>query len=276
MGQHPQDLCRACHRQQTSQCHHDRGHPARSSHRSGSAKTETAKRVQGRIENVLDFAAAHQYRDPLNPAWRRHLDKLIPRPSRVKDVAHDPAMPYSEVPDFFDELSRNSSVSALALQFLILTATRTLEVLHAEWSEIDLPSGVWTVPASRMKTRREHRVPLSDSAMAVLEVLPRIEGYPYVFPGSRNGRPLSNMALLQLMRGMGYGVNSSRGDYVPHGFRSTFRDWSGEVSSFPREVAEMAWAHAIENKVEAAYRRGDLFAKRRKKMQAWASAVEKR
>ena len=239
-------------------------------------KTETAKRVQGRIENIMDFAAAHQYRDPLNPArWRGHLDKLLPRPSRVKEVAHHPAMPYDEVPAFFDELSRNRSVSALALQFLILTATRTLEVLHAEWKEFDLAAGVWTVPPSRMKTRREHRVPLSDSAMAVLEALPRIEGHTYVFPGLRNGRPLSNMALLQLMRGMGYGLNSSRGDYVPHGFRSTFRDWSGEVSSFPREVAEMALAHAIENKVEAAYRRGDLFAKRRKMMQAWADYLNR-
>ena len=125
-----------------------------------------------------------------------------------------------------------------------------------------------------MKTRREHRVPLSDSAITVLEALPRIDGCPFVFPGSRNGRPLSNMALLQLMRGMGYGVNSSRGDYVPHGFRSTFRDWSGEVSSFPWEVAEMALAHAIENKVEAAYRRGDLFAKRRRMMQAWTDYLK--
>ena len=157
------------------------------------SKTETAKRVQGRIESILDYAAAHRYRDPLNPArWRGHLDKLLPKPSRVKDVTHHPALPYTEAPEFFGKLSRNGSVSALALQFLILTATRTLEVLHAEWSEIDLPSGVWTVPASRMKTRREHRVPLSDSAMAVLQALPRIEGLSYVSPGSRSGRPLSN------------------------------------------------------------------------------------
>ena len=239
-------------------------------------KTETAKRVQGRIENILDFAAAHQYRDPLNPArWRGHLDKLLPKPSRVKKVAHLPAMPYPEVPTFMVELSRNGSVSALALRFLILTATRTSEVLKAQWPEMDLPAGIWTLPASRMKAQREHRVPLSDAALAVLEGLPRIEGHPYVFPGSRHRRPLSNMALLQLMRGMGYGVKGPRGAYVPHGFRSSFRDWSSEVSSFPREVAEMALAHVVENRVEAAYRRGDLFAKRHRMMQEWADYVEK-
>ena len=138
------------------------------------------------------------------------------------------------------ELAGNGSVSALALRFLTLTATRTSEVLQAQWDKIDLETTVWTVPAERMKARREHRVPLSDAAMSILEVLPRIEDNPYLFPGARHGHPLSNMALLQLMRGMGYGVNGDRGDYVPHGFRSSFRDWSGEVSSFPRDVAEMA------------------------------------
>lgn len=232
-------------------------------------KTETAKRLQGRIENVLDFAAARKYRDPVNPArWRGHLDKLLPKPTRVQRVAHHPAMPYPEVPAFVAELSRNGSVSALALQLLILTACRTGEVLQAQWEEVDLQAATWTIPASRTKTHREHRVPLSNAALAILAALPRVDGY--VFPGARSGRPLSNMALLQLMRGMGYGVNGTRGAYVPHGFRSSFRDWSGEVSNFPRDVAEMALAHVIENKVEAAYRRGDLFAKRRAMMQAWA------
>jgi len=240
------------------------------------SKTETAKRVQGRIENILDYAAAHKYRDPLNPArWRGHLDKLLPKPSRVKKVTHHPAMPYTEVPAFMAELSGNGSVSALALRLLILTATHTSEVLRAQWNEIDLEAAIWTISAGRMKARREHRVPLSDAALSILEALPRIEGTPYLFPGARHGRPLSNMALLQLMRGMGYGVGGDRGDYVPHGFRSSFRDWSGEVSSFPRDVAEMALAHAIENKVEAAYRRGDLFIKRSKMMQAWADYLSR-
>ncbi len=239
-------------------------------------KTETAKRVQGRIENILDFAAAHKYCDPMNPArWRGHLDKLLPKPSRVKRVIHHPSMPFTEVPTFMEELSRNGSVSALALQFLILTATRTNEVLQAQWSEIEMETAIWTIPASRMKAKQEHRVPLPDVAMAVLEALPHIEGNSYVFPGARHGRPLSNMSLLQLMRGMGDGVNGSRGNYVPHGFRSSFRDWSGEVSSFPRDVAEMALAHVIENKVEAAYRRGDLFVKRRKMMQDWSNYLDK-
>jgi len=234
-------------------------------------KTETAKRLQGRIENILDYAAAHKYRDPLNPArWRGHLDKLLPKPSRVKKVTHHPSMPYPDVPAFMSELSNTPSTSSMALRFLILTATRTSEVLRAEWSEVDLAEALWTIPAERMKARREHRVPLSEAAMTVLHALCRLEGNPYIFPGARQGKPLSNMAMLQLMRGMGYGVNGDKGDYVPHGFRSSFRDWSGEVSSFPRDVAEMALAHVIENKVEAAYRRGDLFAKRSEMMVAWS------
>ncbi len=238
------------------------------------SKTETAKRVQGRIENVLDYAAAHNYRDPVNPArWRGHLDELLAKPSRVKKVTHHPAMPHEEIAAFMAKLQGYTSISSKALQFLILTATRTSEVLHSEWSEIALDNKAWTIPADRMKARREHRVPLSRQAMALINELPRVKGNPYVFPGARYGRPLSNMAMLQLMRSMGYGLDGELGDYVPHGFRSSFRDWTGGVTSYPRYVAEMALAHTIENKVEAAYRRGNLFEKRRAMMQEWADYV---
>ncbi|MFC2993669.1 tyrosine-type recombinase/integrase [Halomonas tibetensis] len=238
------------------------------------SKTETAKRVQGRIENVLDYAAAHNYRDSVNPArWRGHLDKLLAKPSRVKKVFHHPAMPYDEVAAFMADLQSHTSISSKALQFLILTATRTSEVLRSEWPEIDLDNETWTIPAERMKARREHRVPLSRQTVELLTQLPRVKGTNYVFPGARNGRPLSNMSMLQLMRGMGYGLDGERGDFVPHGFRSSFRDWTGEVTSYPRDVAEMALAHAIENKVEAAYLRGDLFEKRWAMMQDWADYI---
>lgn len=235
-------------------------------------KTETAKRLQGHMENVLDYAAAHGYRDQTNPArWRGHLDRLLPRPTKIKRPVHYPAMPYADLSAFMAELASNPSVSSLALRFLILTATRTSETLKARWDEIDREARIWTIPTSRMKSGHEHRVPLSDAALAVLEAVPKVHGNPYLFPGAKPGRPLSNMALLQLMRGMGYGVNGTRGDYVPHGFRSSFRGWNGEVSSFPRDVAELA--HVIENKVEATYRRKDLFDKRARIMQEWAEFV---
>lgn len=238
-------------------------------------RNETANRVRGRLENVLDYAAARKWRDPLNPArWRGHLDKLLPKPSKVQSGDHHPAMPYGDVPAFMGRLRSQPSISASALQLLILTAARTNEVLGAQWSEIDFDNKVWTIPGGRqgrMKGGREHRVPLGPQAVALLDALPRVAGNPYLFPGARAGRPLSNMALLQLMRGMGHGVGGELSGAVPHGFRSSFRDWSGEVSSFPRDVCEMALAHAIENKVEAAYRRGDLFEKRRQLMEAWAN-----
>lgn len=240
-------------------------------------RTETAKRVQGRIENILDYAAALKWRDQSNPArWRGHLDKLLSSPVKVKRQAnggttrHHPAMAYTEVPGFMVELRQLGSVSALALEFTILTATRTNEVLLATWQEVDQEAAIWTIPASRTKARREHRVPLTEAALAILRRVPRVSGNPYIFIGARQGRPLSNMAMLQVMRGMGYGVGGDRGDYVPHGFRSSFRDWSGEVSSHPRDVCEMALGHVIESKVEAAYRRGDLFEKRRRMMSEWA------
>ena len=238
-------------------------------------KTETAKRVQGRMENILDYAAAHKYRDPMNPArWRGHLDKLLPKPTKVKKAAHHPAMPYSEVPTFFAELEATGSPSARALQFMILTATRTNEVIQATWDEVDLDAAIWSIPGPRMKAGREHRVPLPESAIAILNTLSRIAGNPFLFPGARSRRPLSNMAMLTQMRRMGFGPKGTKGPYVPHGFRSSFRDWAGEVSSFPRDVAEMALAHVIQNKAEAAYRRGDLFEKRWKMMQEWADYVD--
>jgi integrase len=238
-------------------------------------KTVTAKRIQGRIENILDYAAAHKFRDSTNPAmWCGNLDKLLPNPLRVKKVTHRPTMSYAEVPAFMAELTSNGSVSALALRFLILTATRTNEVLQAQWSEIDPEDAIWTIPAARMRPKIEHRVPLSESAVAVLDALPRHDSNPYLFPGTRHGLPLSNMALLQLMRGMDYGVDGNRGDYVPHGFRSSFLDWSGEVSSYPRDVAEMALARVIKNKVGVSYQCSILFNKRKQMMQSWANYLK--
>lgn len=240
-------------------------------------KTETAKRVQGRIESILDFAAAHKYRDSLNPArWQGHLDKLLPKPSKVRTVKHHPAVPYGDLPGFMLELVANGSLSALSLRLLILTASRSSEVRLASWEEMDLTLKVWPITAGRTKTKKEHRVPLSQSALSILESLPRYAGNPYVFPGAREGRPLSNAAMLEIVRGMGFGDAGNRPLAVPHGFRSSFRDWSGEESNFPRDVAEMALGHVIENKVEAAYRRGDLFVKRRAIMEAWANCVDSR
>lgn len=249
------------------------------------SKTETAKRVQGRIENILDYAAAHNFRNHVNPArWRGHLDKLLPKPSKLKKERHHPAMPYQEISEFYLGLSDRDSYSSYALRLLILTATRTSEVLNATWGEFNLEDKVWVIPADRMKMKREHRIPLSDAAMSVIDKVVEIKRGQYLFPSGKRKRDpvggglidasLSNMALLQLMRKLGYGVNGDMGPYVPHGFRSSFRDWSGEVSSYPRDVAEMALAHTIQNKVEAAYRRGDLFEKRKKMMQEWGEFVD--
>jgi len=233
------------------------------------AKTETAKRVQGRLENILDWAAARGYRTADNPArWRGHLAKILPRPSRVKRVVHHPAMPYSELPAFMAELRERSGTAARALEFTILTASRTGEAIGAEWHEIDLQAAVWNIPAERMKAKRPHRVPLAAAAITLFGGLPRVNDY--VFAGVRYRRPISSMAMLATMRRMGYGVNGARGDYVPHGMRSAFRDWCAEQTAFPREVAEAALAHVNPNKVEASYQRGDLFEKRRQLMDAWA------
>lgn len=239
-------------------------------------KTETAKRVQGRIENILDFAAAQGLREAPNPArWRGHLNQLLPRPARVRKVVHHPAMPYLAVPGFLSDLSTREGISPRALAFLILTATRTGETLGATWDEIDLAAALWTIPAERMKARREHRVPLSPQVMSIVNEIPRYAGNPHVFPGARRGRPLSGMSLLQVMRGMGYGAGGDKGDFVPHGFRSSFRDWAGEVSSFPSDVCEAALAHVISDKTVAAYHRGDMFEKRRRLMDSWAGYLDR-
>jgi integrase len=227
-------------------------------------KTETASRLRGRIERVLDWATVCGHREGLNPArWKGHLDKLLARPAKIAKIEHHAALPVTEVGDFMARLCKAEGVGARALEFTILTAARSGEVRGATWSEIDLDEAVWTVPAERMKAGREHRVPLTPSAVALLKALPRMAGTDHVFVAARGGR-LSDMTLTAVLRRMGV-------DAVPHGFRSTFRDWAAECTNHAREVAEMALAHTIENKVEAAYRRGDLFTKRRRLMEDWAA-----
>ena len=230
-------------------------------------KTETAVRVRGRIEAVLDWAAVSGYRAGENPArWKGHLDQVLPKPSKVSKVEHHAAVGLDELAEFLSRLQAVPGMGARALEFAILTAARSGEVRGARWAEIDLQGAQWVVPAERMKAGKEHRVPLSTQAVRLLKALPRIEGSDVVFPGVK-GQPLSDMTLSAVMRRMEV-------DAVPHGFRSTFRDWAAERTNFPRELAEMALAHTITNKVEAAYRRGDLLAKRLQMMQAWADFCE--
>ncbi len=234
---------------------------------------ETAKRLRGRIENVLDAAKAKGQRLGENPArWRGHLDQLLPK-RQVLTRGHHAALPYDEVPAFMEDLRRRPAVAARALEFAILTACRTREVLGVTWDEIDIDKKVWTIPASRMKAAREHRVPLSARAIEIVEAqqkkaTERPDGEErraagYAFPGPKPKEPLSTMAMAMLLRRM-------KAEITVHGFRSSFRDWASETTGFPHEVCEMALAHTIANKAEAAYRRGDLFDKRRKLMEAWA------
>jgi integrase len=229
-------------------------------------KPETASRVRGRIESVLDWATARGYRQGENPArWRGHLDQLLARRSRVRQVKHHAALPYDLVGSFMLDLRHQDGVSARALQFLILTATRTAETIGAEWREFDLQGKLWTVPPERTKSGREHRVPLSPSALIILKEMKREHPESkFVFPGGKRGRPLSNMALLSALHRM------ERADLTGHGFRSTFRDWAAERTRHPSEAVEMALGHVVSDKTEAAYRRGDLFEKRRRLMDDWA------
>ncbi len=228
-------------------------------------KTETAKRVRGRIEAVLDWATVTGHRQGDNPArWRGNLDSVLASPNKVAKKQHFAALPYTDVPAFLINLRQREGMAARALEFTILTATRSGETRGATWKEIDMEAGTWTIPADRMKAGREHRVPLTDAALAILRALPRLDASPDspVFFAPRGGS-LSDMALTSVLRRMGK-------DVTTHGFRSSFRDWAADQTSFPREVAEQALAHVLQG-VEAAYRRTDLFAKRRKLMDAWAS-----
>ncbi len=232
-------------------------------------KTETASRVRGRIESVLDWASARGYRLGENPArWRGHLENLLPRRSRVRKVKHHPALAYDEVGAFMVNLSRQEGTATSALEFLILTAARTGEVIGARWGEFNIEESSWTVPAERVKSGREHRVPLSPAALAVINAMQKVRATErddgFVFPGGKRGRPLSDPALWAALKRTG------RSDLTVHGFRSTFRDWAAEQTNYPREVAEMALGHAVSDKTEAAYRRGDLFQKRRRLMVEWA------
>lgn len=244
-------------------------------------KTETASRLRGRIEAVLDWATARKYRDGMNPArWKGHLDMMLARPTKVGKNGNHPALPVAMMDKFMKHLRRMEGTGARGLEFTILTAARSGEVRGATWNEIDLKEKVWTIPAERIKAGKEHRVPLTDEAVKLLKALPRFEDSNLVFPAPRGGE-LSDMTLAAVIKRMHEAeTKAGRKGYLdpkqdkiatPHGFRSTFRDWAAEHTNHPREVAEMALAHTIESKVEAAYRRGDLFQKRRALMEDWAA-----
>jgi integrase len=230
------------------------------------AKPDTAARVRGRIETVLDWSKVQGYRSGENPAaLRGNLMHLLPKLSKVRKVEHFAAMPFGDVPAFYARLRESDGLAARALALAILTACRTSEVLGARWSEFDLKAKVWAIPAERMKAGRAHRVPLAPAALALVKTLPKDES-GFLFPDNRRGKPISNMSMLMVLR-------RRKLEVTTHGFRSTFSDWAAETTPYPREVVEMALAHAIANQVEAAYRRGDLFEKRRALMNDWASFV---
>lgn len=227
-------------------------------------KPETAARVRGRIERVIEFANASGKRSwaPNPAAWKGHLRSLLPAPEKLSR-GHHPAMPYKEVPAFVAALQEVEGISAKGLEFLILTAARTGEVIGATWDEFDFDEALWTVPGDRMKAGKVHRVPLVDRALEIVKDLHASRVHDYVFPGDKKDRPISNMAFAMVMRRMSFG------HFTPHGFRSSFRDFAGDMTSFPREVAEAALAHRLGDKTEEAYRRSDALAKRLKLMQAW-------
>ena len=229
-------------------------------------KTETASRLRGRIESILDYAKARGWREGENPArWRGHIDNLLPQRSKVQRVAHHAAIPWREIGAFMQRLREHSSMSARCLEFLILTACRSGEIRGARWDEIDLDHAVWTIPAERIKGGREHRVPLSAPALAVLRKMAQLGTEGFVFPGLKAASALSDVALAKAVD-----VAGGNGATV-HGFRSTFRDWCAEATNCPRELAEAALAHVLKDKTEAAYQRGDQLEKRRRLMADWAA-----
>ncbi len=228
-------------------------------------KPETASRLRGRIERVLNYAKVHGHRDGENPAqWRGNLDAILPKQKKRATVKHHAAMAYADVPAFMAQLGTRHALAADALAFLILTAARTGEVINAAWDEIDFDARVWTVPAERMKMRKEHAVPLTDEALAILRPLHDARVSQWIFPGTSPKKPMSNMAMNQLLKRM------DRDSITVHGFRSSFRDWAGDETSFPREIAEGCLAHAVGDETERAYRRRDAIEKRRKLLEAWA------
>ena len=231
-------------------------------------KTETATRLRGRIESVLDWATTRKYRSGENPArWKGHLDNLLPAPSDIQKVESHRAVDYNDMAQFMAALRAREGLAARALEFAILCASRSGEVRGALWSEINREKAIWTIPAERMKAGKEHRVPLSTPAVKLLEGLPRADNSDLVFAGA-DDKPLSDMALTAVMRRMEV-------DAVPHGFRSTFRDWVGDCTNHPRDVAEFALAHKLSDKVEASYRRSDALEKRRQMMEEWADFCAK-
>jgi integrase len=240
-------------------------------------KPETANRLRGRIEAVLGWATVHKYRSGENPAqWKNHLDKVLPPRSKVASIEHHPALSYNDIGAFIASLRLQPGHAPRALEFAILTNTRTSETIGATWREINLDAGVWIIPADRMKAAKEHHVPLSGRAIEILTGMPPCaEEGGYVFPGRKERSSLSNMALLEVVRRMNHDKTiwkDRNGEpIVPHGFRSTFRDWAGETTAYPREVIEHAMAHQLPDKAEAAYARGTLFDKRKRLMADWAA-----
>lgn len=236
------------------------------------AKPETASRVRGRIECILDWATVAEYRKGDNPArWKGHLAHLLPATGKVAKVQHHPAIPYVDLPAFMADVRSREGISARALEFTVLAACRTNEVTCARRSEIDWDAKTWIIPGERMKSGREHRVPLTDRAIIILESLPCEPGSDFLFIGVRAGKPISNAAMAELMKEIGAPSATEGRNATVHGMRSTFRDWAGETTNFPRELAEAALAHVLSDKTEAAYQRGDLLLKRRKLMEAWAA-----